>query len=66
VPRSLAGKTLGTSKIGSATRLSVVAIEHEGRLIAPLTAETSLPHGAELVMLGSLAQRQAFADAFEG
>jgi voltage-gated potassium channel len=65
VPPSLAGKTLGASMIGSATGLSVVAIEHEGRLIAPLTAETPLPPGADLVMLGSLQQREAFAVAFE-
>jgi Trk K+ transport system NAD-binding subunit len=66
VPPSLAGKTLGVSNIGSATGLSVVAIEHEGRLITPLTIETLLPAGAELVMLGSLPQRQAFATTFGG
>ena len=40
-------------------------LEARGRLIVPLTVETSLPPGAELVMLGSLPQRQAFADVFE-
>ncbi len=65
VPPALVGKTLGASEIGSATGLSVVALEQQGRLIAPLTAETPLTEGAELVMLGSLPQRQAFSEKFE-
>jgi voltage-gated potassium channel len=61
VPPSLAGKTLGESRIGSATGLSVVAIEQQGTLTVPLTVETSLPANGELIMLGNLAQRQAFS-----
>ena len=66
VPASLAGKPLGESAIGSRTGLSVVALELVGRLVTQLTADTLLPGGGALMMLGSPDQRRAFADAFEG
>ncbi|HEY8550168.1 MAG TPA: NAD-binding protein [Vicinamibacterales bacterium] len=65
VPASLAGRTLGESGIGSRTGLSVVALEHDGAVTAPLSSETVLSAGAELIMLGSLEQRHAFAEAYE-
>ena len=65
VPSSLAGKTLGMSGIGSRTGMSVVAIQRNGDLITPLTIETTLAAGTDLLMLGSLEQRKAFADTFE-
>jgi voltage-gated potassium channel len=64
VPPSLAGKPLRVSAIGSRTGLSVVALQQGARLLTQLTAETPLPAGADLLMLGSLEQRRAFADAF--
>ncbi len=65
VPSSLAGKTLGMSGIGSKTGMSVVAIQRDGDLITPLTIETALAAGTDLLMLGSLEQRKTFAEAFE-
>ena len=65
VPSALAGKTLGMSGIGSRTGMSVVAIQRNGDLITPLTIETTLAAGTDLLMLGSLEQRKTFADAFE-
>jgi Trk K+ transport system NAD-binding subunit len=65
VPSSLAGKTLGMSGIGSRTGMSVVAIQRDSDLITPLTIETTLAAGTDLLMLGSLEQRKTFADAFE-
>jgi len=64
VPASLAGKSLRDSGIGSKTGLSVVALQHGKELKTPLTSETLLPAGAELIMLGSDAQRGTFADAY--
>ena len=65
VPASLAGRPLRDSGIGSRTGLSVVALEVGESLITRLGAETVLPAGAELLMLGSVEQRQTFAEAFE-
>jgi Trk K+ transport system NAD-binding subunit len=65
VPASLAGRPLRESGIGSRTGLSVVALEIGTSLITRLGAETVLPEGADLLMLGSVEQRQAFAEAFE-
>jgi voltage-gated potassium channel len=65
VPRSLAGRPLTATGIGSRTGLSVVAIEENDRVTTHLTAETLLPAGGTLLMLGNADQRQQFADAFE-
>jgi len=64
VPDALAGRMLKDSGIGSGTGLSVVALEAKGELTVPLTSETPLQRGAELVMLGSHEQRTAFERAF--
>ncbi|HXE81310.1 MAG TPA: NAD-binding protein [Vicinamibacterales bacterium] len=64
VPRSLAGRPLRESGIGSRTGLSVVALQQGDMLIEPLTSETILPAGAELLVLGSHEQRAAFDAAF--
>ncbi len=65
VPRSLAGHTLQESGIGSRTGMSVVAVQHGGRFISPLTVDTVLPGGGELLLLGSLDQRRSFGQAFQ-
>lgn len=64
VPSVLAGRPLRESGIGSRTGLSVVAVRHGDELSTPLTSDTLLPHGAELLMLGSDEQRALFAEAF--
>ena len=64
VPRSLAGRPLRESGIGSKTGLSVVALQQGDRLIAPLASETVLPDGADLIMLGSHEQRGEFDKTF--
>jgi Trk K+ transport system NAD-binding subunit len=65
VPPSLAGQPLRDSGIGSRTGMSVVALRVGETLVTRLSAETVLEPGAELFMLGSLEQRQTFAEAFE-
>jgi K+/H+ antiporter YhaU regulatory subunit KhtT len=64
VPAGLAGRPLRSSGIGSRTGLSVVAVQRGEELSAPLTSDTLLPDGAELLMLGSEDQRTAFGAAF--
>ncbi|MDQ3421006.1 MAG: NAD-binding protein, partial [Acidobacteriota bacterium] len=65
VPGSLSGKRLADSGIGSATGLSVVALDRGGALVTQLTGDTPLEAGAVLLMLGSLEQRKKFAEKFE-
>jgi Trk K+ transport system NAD-binding subunit len=64
IPPSLAGRPLRDSGIGSRTGLSVVALQRGDELITPLTSETVLAPGTELIMLGSEDQRAAFTAAF--
>jgi voltage-gated potassium channel len=64
VPTALAGRQLRDSGIGSRTGLSVLALQQGDDLIAPLTSESVLARGSELVMLGSMEQRAAFVEAF--
>lgn len=65
VPKSLHGRRLSESGIGSGTGMSVVALEHEGALVTKLTGETVLHPTAMLLMLGSLEQRKKFGELFE-
>jgi Trk K+ transport system NAD-binding subunit len=65
VPPSLVGQPLLTTGIGSRTGLSVVAIQDDEALTTQLTAETMLPEGGTLLMLGNADQRQQFAEVFE-
>ena len=65
VPRSLAGRPLRESGIGSQTGMSVIGIQQGGQSISTLTAETILPPGGELLLLGSLHQRRTFGEAFD-
>lgn len=64
VPKQLAGKPLRDSAIGSRTGLSVVALQVGDQLTTHLTAETVLPAGGDLLMLGSVDQRRTFTEAF--
>jgi voltage-gated potassium channel len=65
VPASLAGQPLAKTGIGSRTGLSVVAMEEKETLTTQMTAETVLPAGGTMLMLGNADQRQRFAETFE-
>ena len=65
VPRSLRGRRLADSGIGSSSGMSVVAVERDGALMTSLTGDTALEEGSNLIMLGSLEQRRKFAERFE-
>ena len=65
VPRALAGLRLSETGIGSRTGLSVVAMGDGHALNSQLTADTVLPAGGSLLMLGIASQRQRFTEEFE-
>ncbi|MEO7282501.1 NAD-binding protein [Gelidibacter sp.] len=60
IPKSLEGKTLAESNIGSKTGLSVIAIKENSEVKTLLSAQTTLPHGAEIVMLGNIEMKHKF------
>lgn len=60
IPERLIGKLLSTSEIGAKTGLNVIGIRTNGDLIANPPAATELVEGGELVMLGTVDQRQRF------
>ncbi|MGH0033805.1 MAG: potassium channel family protein [Myxococcota bacterium] len=64
LPDALAGKTLAESGIGAKTGLNVIAVHSGGSSITNPPADTELARGAELVMLGSVAQHQQFSELF--
>ncbi|MEM1116685.1 MAG: NAD-binding protein [Bacteroidota bacterium] len=63
-PRSLRGKTLAETGIGAKTGMSVIAVTCNGEATTDLSAETVLPHGAEIVMVGDETQRAEFTEVF--
>ena len=64
VPPTLAGKTLAESKIGAKTGLNVIAVRAGGVSTTNPSASTELARGAELMMLGSVAQHRRFTKHF--
>ncbi|MDY7103176.1 MAG: NAD-binding protein [Actinomycetota bacterium] len=60
VPRSLAGRTLGSSRIRESTGCTVVAVTNSGRLEANPDAEVPLPTHGELVLIGDTAAEARF------
>ena len=60
IPKSLEGKTLAESAIGAKTGLSVIAIKENSEVVTLLPANTVLPHGAEIVMLGNIEMKHKF------
>jgi Trk K+ transport system NAD-binding subunit len=60
LPAELEGKTLAESGIGARTGLNVIAVRNNGASITNPPAETELGPGAELVMLGTVAQHKTF------
>ena len=64
IPKTLVGKTLEESALGSETGLSAVGIRHHGQLVYNLHASMRLEATDELIVLGSVKQRAAFTKAF--
>ncbi|EGV42346.1 potassium channel protein [Bizionia argentinensis JUB59] len=60
IPKSLEGKTLAESGIGAKTGLSVIAIKENSEVVTLLAANSILPHGAEIVMLGNIDMKHKF------
>lgn len=64
VPDSIADETLVASEIGARTGLNVIAVKGD-ELHANPAATTTLPAGADLLMLGTPEQIVAFSRAFQ-
>ena len=64
IPKSIEGKSLAESDIGAKTGLSVIAIKENSQVLTLLTADTVLPHGAEIVMLGNIEMKHKFNKIF--
>ena len=60
IPKSLEGKTLTESGIGSKTGLSVIAIKENFEVVTLISSNTVLPQGAEIVMLGNIDMKHRF------
>ncbi len=63
-PPSIIGKTLQESAIGANTGLSVIAIKADSQVFTLLTADTLLPRGADLVMLGNTEMKNKFNEIY--
>ncbi|WP_026452191.1 potassium channel family protein [Aequorivita capsosiphonis] len=64
IPKSLEGKSLAESGIGGKTGLSVIAIKENTEVVTQLSADTLLPHGAEIVMLGTIEMKNKFNEIY--
>jgi Trk K+ transport system NAD-binding subunit len=64
VPRSLTGKSLGETRIGSDIGLTVIAIQKEEKIITNPPADAVLEPSSEILMVGSTEQRDAFISRF--
>ena len=64
VPKSLAGKSLGETHIGSGIGLTVIAIQKDENIITNPPADAILNLNSELLMVGSTEQRDAFISRF--
>jgi Trk K+ transport system NAD-binding subunit len=64
VPPSLTGKSLGESAIGARTGLNIIAVQSPKGVVTAPGTETILGGNAELVMLGTLGQREEFERLF--
>lgn len=64
VPQSLAGKSLGETNIGAEVGLTVIAIQKAGQVMTNPPASAVLALDSELLMIGSIQQRDEFRARF--
>lgn len=60
VPPQLSNKSLGESGIGAKTGLSVIAVKQGDQINTLLSADTILPKGAEIILLGNIEMKHTF------
>ncbi|MGO3184386.1 MAG: potassium channel family protein [Aequorivita sp.] len=65
IPKSLEGLSLAKSGIGGKTGLSVIAIKENSEVLTQLSADSLLPHGAEIVMLGTIEMKHKFNEIYK-
>jgi Trk K+ transport system NAD-binding subunit len=64
VPKSLAGKSLGETRIGSDIGLTVIVIQKNEKIITNPPVDAVLEPSSELLMIGSTEQHDAFISRF--
>jgi Trk K+ transport system NAD-binding subunit len=64
VPKSLAGKRLGETRIGSEIGLTVIAIQKGENIFTNPPADAKLEPNSELLLVGSTEQRDTFISRF--
>jgi Trk K+ transport system NAD-binding subunit len=64
VPPSLAGQTLATSNIGTATGLNVIAVQRDDGEVLPASANLDLTPDSYLIMIGTTQQRLLFTHCY--
>ena len=65
VPHQLENTTLGESGIGAKTGLSVIAVKQNAAVSTQVSADTKLPKGAEIILLGNIEMRNRFNEVYE-
>jgi len=65
IPETLAGKNLVDSQIGAETGLNVIAVRHNDVSITNPPANTALPLGGTIVMIGTSEQHRQFLNRFK-
>jgi Trk K+ transport system NAD-binding subunit len=66
VPESLAGRTIGDSAIRAKTGCTIIAVEVDGKRSINPPPDTTLPAGAEMVLVGTLDAEEKFLAQFAG
>jgi Trk K+ transport system NAD-binding subunit len=64
VPPSMAGKTLGETKLGELTGMNVIVVTHGAEIVTTPTASSVLPADGQMLMLGSAEQRNELVRRF--
>jgi voltage-gated potassium channel len=64
VPARLAGRTIAEADVRRVTGSTIVAVRQNGHTIINPPAETRLPAGAEIVLIGTVEAEQRFLDRF--
>ena len=64
LPKIVAGKTLGESRIGELTGVIIVAVDAEGKTIVNPRPDHQLEAGSRLNLLGTPEQLKVFNEAF--
>jgi voltage-gated potassium channel len=64
VPSTLAGRTIADANVRRVTGSTILAVRHNGHTTINPPADTRLPAGADIILLGTIEAEQRFLDRF--